>query len=420
MVWRRVVAFAEKARQGDSKTYLRFGDNSLGLHFDEKIAQKTLNADFRSADAILGEARQAGVPIKAAVEFEVHAGNGRIADAYSTYRKRPLSKLVRRHLSGYALQSLEQANTQIRDKKLLVIATDGPGDELIFAGYYRALIKRMDNRVAITCDPRLLTIMQRAFPDVEFIAVNRLLRLWAKDNLSKLRSARLLPSLSLYRAFDDALWKDRYRFSGCILMSDALADLETERNADKLGPYVFAEPLKVHGWKTRLYGSGQHLLVGLSWRSTFNNATRSVHYLDVFETAPILNEDNCTFVVLQAKVSQSERLWLEKCYGRKLLFIDDLELFDDFESLAAILSCLDLVIAPTTYMIELAGAVGVNSILLSNSSKNFYRRDQHTKQDFLFPSVTHCESQPIGEKSSMVDSAVMKLRAVRNSFLQSR
>lgn len=305
---------------------------------------------------------------------------------------------------------MQSVNRSDDGGKLLVLASGGPGDEIRFASFYGKLLKRVSGNAAFTCDPRLLTLMARAFPGIEMIAVDRLHRLWDEGNRPKLKSARLIPSLSLYRIFDDRLWSKRQRYGGVVLVTDALGDLIEATRSFDASPYLRAETTLVQGWRNRLAGHAGKNLVGLCWRSTFLNRQRSVHYLDVDQLAPLLETPACKFVVLQSQVTATERAWLDGKYADRVIYFDDLDLFNDFEGLSALLSCIDLLVAPATYMVELAGALGVKSLMLSNSAENFYRRNPQTKQDYWFSSIEHVEAANVGDKSGLVAAAAVKLR----------
>ena len=377
---------------------------------ERQIADNLRDGNFLRARDILNAAIGASIPVTCAQQFGIYAGCGELNQAFMAYRNFGISKVLKRHLGEHLVQSLSQLSQMHNSAKLLVLASGGPGDEIRFASFYKKLLKRVSGRAAFTCDPRLLTMMARAFPDTEMIPVDRLHRLWDEGNRSKLKSARLLPSLSLYRVFDDRLWSKRKHYGGVLLATDALGDLIEEAHSFDGAPFLNAETTLVQDWRNRLLGRADKMLVGLCWRSAFLNKQRNVHYMDIDELTPIMETAGCKFVILQSQITGFERAWLHGRYSDRVVFFEDIDLFNDFEGLSALLANIDLLMAPATYIVELAGALGVKSLMLSNSTGNFYRRHPATKQDYWFSSIEHVEAANIGDKSGLIAEAAAKLR----------
>jgi capsular polysaccharide export protein len=70
---------------------------------------------------------------------------------------------------------------------------------------------------------------------------------------------------------------------------------------------------------------------------------------------------------------------------------------------------LDLVIAPCTTVLELAGALGRPAFLLSNSSELHWRKRPGTLTDVWHRSVEHVESLVLGDKASLVANLVRRI-----------
>ena len=68
------------------------------------------------------------------------------------------------------------------------------------------------------------------------------------------------------------------------------------------------------------------------------------------------------------------------------------------------MSCLDLIISPATTVIELAGALGCNAWLFSNSSELDWRKTDENGNDVWHEKVRILEGKTKGDKSSLVDS----------------
>jgi hypothetical protein len=415
--WRRAATCVGEvtkrltATSAENTNSVKFFEPTTSYDYSYIIAENLKAGNFPVARKFMDTAVSKGFHVSKSLTFRVYAGCAELRKAFMTFRQAPLSKALLRHLGNTAIQSLDQFGARSNSSKLLVLAAGGPGDEIYFASYYKQLLDHVSRMASITCDPRLFSLMQRAFPNVEIIPVNRLHRLWDDGNYKKLKSARLLPTLSLYRVFDDTLWLNKSNYRNVITIFDALGDLVEKKHPADGKPYLRADPVLVGQWKGRLDGISKKSLIGLSWRSTFLNKKRNVHYLEVNQLTPFLEQSECTFVILQAKMTGAEKAWLAKGFSDRLIFLDDLDMFNDFENLSAVLSNLSMIISPGTYLAELAGALGTKCLLLSNSTENFYRRHPQTKQDFRYACRTHCEGLSIGDKAGLIENAAARLKS---------
>ncbi len=376
--------------------------HSLSKHdtISEKISEHLVRAEFDTAFELYSREQAGGYKASSSQLFELHAGCGRRAAALDSFRQTSLSRDLRAALGTTHLSTLKEILALPAHATLLVLVSNGPGDEIRFAAYYKLLLKLSSAKIVFTCDPRLQSVLQRSFPTANFIAVDRLHRLWSEDNAKRLKSARLLPKFSLYRALDDNMWTRRNDYTATVLHQDILGDLERARIATDVGPYFAVEPQRRARARVLLASHRNQAtqLIGLCWRSIFVNKTRNVHYLALEELRTLLDTAQCKFVLLQAKLDPSERQWLQQNFSEKIVFVDALDVLNDFEGLAALMSELDAVVAPATYIAEAAGAVGVRTILLSNSSMNAYRHDTDMV-DILYPNMVHCEPEQFSETS---------------------
>src|SRR5262249_35707789 len=67
------------------------------------------------------------------------------------------------------LFALKIPHEALRGRRVLVVAEQGIGDEIMFAGLIGDLA-RDANHVVLECDPRLCDLFTRSFPNVEIIA----------------------------------------------------------------------------------------------------------------------------------------------------------------------------------------------------------------------------------------------------------
>ncbi|MEA1651994.1 hypothetical protein UAJ10_23645 [Nitrospirillum sp. BR 11164] len=231
-----------------------------------------------------------------------------------------------------AVPKLPAWRGQRLDGPLLIWREQGLGDELMFATCYAAAITAAGSAV-VRCDPRLVGLFSRAFPDARVVAE-------ARD---------AAPAPAEGRAVAQAA-------------AGSLPGLLRGHLADFMGPagYLRArDDLGTH-WRRRLAdldGDGARTLkVGLCWRSGLAIESRAGRQSDLADWAPLLSLPGVTVVTLMYGDTEGERAALGPMAPRHF---PELDQRDDLDGLAALLSCLDLVVTAPTATGELAGALGV-------------------------------------------------------------
>ena len=135
--------------------------------------------------------------------------------------------------------------------------------------------------------------------------------------------------------------------------------------------YVVPDPTRVELWRTRLAVLGPGLKIGLAWRSGLQTVRRNRRYPDLSQWTPLWRLTGNHWVNLQYDPSAADIRRVEQQWGVRLHQWPDLHLRDDFEAMAALMTALDLVIAPATAVVQLAGSVGAPVWRLSG-----YDRDE--------------------------------------------
>jgi hypothetical protein len=112
--------------------------------------------------------------------------------------------------------------------------------------------------------------------------------------------------------------------------------------------------------------------IGLVWRSELNDPMRTIHYVDVPDLAPLAKLDG-HFVCLQHDVDETERHELNHTFPGRIVFLDDVDLRNDFERAAAIVSVCGQVVGVGTTMTELAAAVGTPTVTMIPNAMGAWR-----------------------------------------------
>lgn len=232
----------------------------------------------------------------------------------------------------------EWTGQSLRGKSLLVWREQGVGDEILLASRYRPLIARAaaeGGAVVIECEARLASLFARSFPGAAVRAERRA----------------------------DSGPPNPHRVEGCDcdlhVPAGSLPALFRRPMGGNEWRWLFADPTRETAWRESLDGTGPGLRVGIAWRSLLATLNRIGAYAPLAAWEPILTTPGVTFVNLQLGRCEEEIAVVRRRFGATIHVAPRLDLKDDFENTSALISALDLVIAPAVAVAELSGALGV-------------------------------------------------------------
>lgn len=246
---------------------------------------------------------------------------GRLASGWAGYERRFSTRTLQR---GRSLDLPVWRGEALNRRRLLVWNEQGVGDEILFASCLPSLA-RLDGPVVVECDRRLVSLFARAFP-------------WAEVRPES----------------GGAAGCDLQIAAGSVpaLVRRSLAVFDGR-------PFLVPDRDRVEVWRQRVAALGSGLKVGFGWRSQLVDAHRRAAYTGVEDWRPVLAVPGIVPVNLQYGDCAAELSRAESAFGVHIHQWPDLDLKDDFESVAALVAALDLVIVPATAAGELAGALGV-------------------------------------------------------------
>jgi tetratricopeptide (TPR) repeat protein len=224
------------------------------------------------------------------------------------------------------------------DARVLVYREQGVGDELMFASLYPDLIGAARS-VVVECDPRLVPLFTRSFPDAEVRAPTHDERL--QETVHDVDRAS--PAGDMIRWFRPRI--------------ESFPDRRS---------YLVPDAVRVEQWRARLGEVGPGPYVGISWRSKLQTAERRNEYTRLDEWAEVFAVPGVTWVNLQYDDCTRELRDAEKRFGVQIQRWDWLDLMNDFDEAAALTSALDLVVAPFNAVSMLSGALGVRTVAMGN------------------------------------------------------
>jgi hypothetical protein len=132
-------------------------------------------------------------------------------------------------------------------------------------------------------------------------------------------------------------------------------------------PYIRPDPALVERLRF------ERPTIGVVWRSEFVDPMRSIHFVEPGALAPLSTLD-VDVVCLQHDATPAERTALTDALGDRVVFRDDLDLRDDFETMAAVTAACAAVVGVGTTTTELAAAVGTPTVYLHPNLIGAWRR----------------------------------------------
>ncbi len=339
---------------------------------------------------------------------KVFFGNRMVKEALETFTQLPLKITTATY---YKNKYYYPSNEASRGDKLITLSIFGPGDEIRFSSIYNLLrnsLKQED--ISISCDPRLLSLFSRSFPSFEFIPVARP----RNTDLLDMRNYTEVLGSDLAVAIDNTATEAINNSDQVMLVTDMLHVCLPNYEAFPGIPYLKSDEEKTKRYTKRL--PKNIILIGLSWRSSLTTHSRNEHYLTVEELEPIFSIPGITFVNLQYDECDIELKWVHERYPYKLINLSEIDQYNDFDGVASLMKCLDLIIAPAITVVELAGALGCPTWMLSNSSELHWRKIDEYGTDVWHNSITHVEGSVLGDKASLVNMLHNKLTDYASSM----
>lgn len=217
-------------------------------------------------------------------------------------------------------------------RRLLVIAEQGVGDEIMFA----ALLPRlagMAGHIIFVCEARLQPLFARSFTGITVRGWRRELEQVKKlyQDADMWIQAGDLPAL-LWDATDSACLRSR--------------------------AYLAADAVKTEKWRARYAALGPGLKIGISWRGGGGDLVRHRRSLALPAWARLLRPQPVHAVNLQYGECGDELAMADRAHGLKIADWEDADPLADLDEFAAQIAALDLIISVDNATVHMAGALG--------------------------------------------------------------
>lgn len=362
---------------------------------------------FDEAELVIADAETKRIPIGDAFIMPTHLAMGRIEVGYKCYLNVPFrDQLIRYFGEKYLVdESLESASD------LLIMAVYGPGDEIRFASMYEEFARKFScENFRVTCDYRLERILSRSFPSIDFVPVRRVRDFsstYPREMFDKLPGAELCVML------DNSGLEWVEKSNKVVMVTDLIWQFRKNKS-DFPGQAFLKHNQELAGqFQERLNPKKHH--VGICWRSSLTTHSRSVNYLTVEELVPLLSLPDIQFVNFQYDDCEAELAWIEENYPGKIIDFSDIDHYNDFDSVAALMKCMDAVIAPATSVAELSAALGCPTLLFAGSAEIEWRITDEVGTDIWQSTASIVVGKKRGDKVSLVQELRDRLEVVLHS-----
>jgi tetratricopeptide (TPR) repeat protein len=242
-------------------------------------------------------------------------------------------KSTQKNKGTYLKSSKPSWNGKVKNN-VFVWREQGIGEEVMFSSILTDLNKKT-KKLIIECDKRLIPLYERSFPNsIKFVDDRK------KISEQKYDSHIAVGSLPVY--FRHEL-NDFYKGSHGWLKPD---------------------PKKTSSLRKKLQNKTTDIIIGISWltkSSLYNSSQRNIS-LDLL--AKYLVQIPAKYVNLQYGDTTGELSQVHCQNDIQISHIDDIDLYNDLDGLAALISACDLVISIDNFTVHLAGALGVDTRVL--------------------------------------------------------
>jgi len=301
------------------------------------LAVGDLNGAFDAVDAALAvnPIDPHGLMQKAAM----HLTRGELATGWGHYENR--FRYWRRDTPQRMFSVPRWQGQPAPGQRLMIWREEGIGDEIRFASCIPELAALGFDRVIFECAPRLVELFQGSFDGIEVRA-----------------------EITDPEDVDYDLHLPLFSLPG--LLRPSLQDFPDRRN------YLQAGPDRRDAIRENLAALGPGPRIGICWRS-LNASWRKMPFHSMIEDwQPILSVPGMTFINLQVEPAPDELAFARDVSGAEIHDVPGLDLKDDIDGVAALMTELDAVVSSRCWVPILSGALGVKTYCFTAPFSPFF------------------------------------------------
>ena len=264
-----------------------------------------------------------------------------------------------------------QASNVAPTQKVFLWAEQGVGDEIFYASMFMDARARFGS-VAIQVDARLMSLLQRSMPGLQFVS-------------------KAAPVEA--RSFDVHL---SHGDLGYFLRRDT-TDFHRIPQSYLKADISRASEIKAH------LQAGSRPLIGISWRSKNRRLgdSKSIRLIDLL---PVLKNSQLRFVDLQYGDTTEELQSLQQDHGVEIARCPSVDNFSDLDGHAALIHACDMVLTVSNTTAHIAGALGKTTMLMlsKGESRLWYWANRRVDHSVWYPAIEIFEQARRGEWGDVV------------------
>ncbi len=263
-------------------------------------------------------------------------------------------------------------------KNILLRVEQGIGDQILFGSLFNELQALKKFNIYIELDIRLLKTFRRSFKNLNFIEPNSYLN------------------------------NDFLEFNLGSIGSEFRRNIKSFSSQSK--SFLKADQDKVQLIKNKIIGSREgYKICGISWHSN-NSKIGKNKSLNLKSFIEILKIPNIIFINLQYNADINDIVRFSRAHGVQIISFDDIDLFNDIDSLFALMEVCDFVITISNINAHVAGSLGKKTLLLAPFSRgrHWYWHDG-LKKSLWYPSVEIFSQSETGDWSMPIKQIKEKI-----------
>jgi len=273
----------------------------------------------------------------------------------------------------------------LRGRTMLLWSEQGVGDEVLHASMVSDLLAR-GPKLVWECDWRLAPLFQRSYPEV-----------------------KIVPRRGIASPLPETMTDDITVQSPSASIGRFLRDDISKFHPDR-GKYLVADKVRAQALRARIGLKPGEKMVGVSWVSK-NLTVGSNKTIPLAQWADILRIPGVRFVDLQYGDTTEERAKLKAALRLCPQHIDGLDLTNDIDGLASLISACDLVLTVSNTTAHLAGALGTPVwVLLPAKLGKFWYWNREGERSLFYSSARILRQLPTEDWSRTLRAAADRLR----------
>lgn len=276
-------------------------------------------------------------------------------------------------------------NGKYLDGVLLVWAEQGIGDHILF-GSMLTEVRKFAKKIILEIDKRLIELFRRYFNSINF------------SNIEVVAMEK-----KLINNFD------KHIAIGSLGKYFRKSEKSFESTPKK---YLIASTARQKELKSKFFKNDK-INIGISWKTL--NKKQQFRNVNLEQLMPILSNPSLNFVNLQFGKTDEEIKKLNSEHGIHINTIDNIDNYNDIESLGALINCLDLVITIQNSTAHLAAALGKETWILLVKNARWHWTLLNKKKALWYPMAKLFRQEKFGYWNNVIDAVNIDLKKFQSA-----